>query len=333
MKSHSCLPSISRFVCAAGVTAFFAATALGQRLPPTATRAADEPMTIAVNKKQGELEIQYRNQRLLVYAFSPGQFKPYVRELYTLHGENVLRDAPSDHLHHHGLMYAVKVNGENFWEEADKPGVEKSINLFEHKIGKSATGQPQAEFTQLIHWLTFTNRNVVDSDRAALMIETRRLTLTVDETNQEVALEWRSQFQVGDKVEKLKLHGTQYNGLGFRMPKSCDLVAHFQNSKQASYPGADSRDVIAANWSSVSGPIDGQNVMAVLFSGGANAGTNRFFSLAKPFAYLSATQGLDLQPIEVSAGDHWVLSYLLTVYPQQKSREFIEQRYSQWSNK
>ncbi|MGZ5516187.1 MAG: DUF6807 family protein [Limisphaerales bacterium] len=298
-----------------------------------AERLPGERIAITLNQRQDELEIQYRNQRLLVYAFGPGQYKPYVRELYTLHGENVLRDAPADHLHHHGLMYAVKVNGENFWEEADKPGVQKSVKLLEHKIGRSKSGQPQAEFTQLIHWLAFTNRNVADSAKAALVIETRRLVLSVDETNKEVALEWSSQFEAGKNVGKLTLHGTQYNGLGFRMPKSCDLVVQFQNSKQAPYAGADSRNVIAANWSSISGPVDGLNVMAVLFSNAANAGTNRFFSLAKPFAYLSATQGLDLQPIEFSAGDHWVLEYLLTVYPQEKSPEFIENRYSQWSHK
>ena len=32
-------------------------------------------------------------------------------------GENLLRDAPHDHLHHHALMYGIRVNGVNFWEE------------------------------------------------------------------------------------------------------------------------------------------------------------------------------------------------------------------------
>ena len=58
------------------------------------------------------LEVRYKGQKILVYAFATNQFKPYVRELYTLRGENVTRDAPPDHLHHHGLMYAVYVNGD-----------------------------------------------------------------------------------------------------------------------------------------------------------------------------------------------------------------------------
>lgn len=41
----------------------------------------------------------------------------YVAEFSPPDGGNVLRDAPPDHPHHHGLMYAVKVNGLSFWEE------------------------------------------------------------------------------------------------------------------------------------------------------------------------------------------------------------------------
>src|SRR5271157_1725784 len=79
--------------------------------------AASSPITINSDIAQGTLEVRYKGHKLLVYAFAESQFKPYVRELYTLRGENVTRDAPPDHPHHHGIMYAVWVNGINFWEE------------------------------------------------------------------------------------------------------------------------------------------------------------------------------------------------------------------------
>ncbi len=91
--------------------------------------AADPPISIDAKTDRGELEVQFKGRKLLVYAFATNQFKPYVRELYTLRGENVLRDAPPDHLHHHGLMYAVYVNGINFWEEKGTPGFEKHVEL------------------------------------------------------------------------------------------------------------------------------------------------------------------------------------------------------------
>src|ERR1039457_4492669 len=71
--------------------------------------AAEPPISIGPNRDRGELEVRFNGHKLLVYAFATNQFKPYVRELYTLRGENDLRDAPPDHLHHHGMMYAVFV--------------------------------------------------------------------------------------------------------------------------------------------------------------------------------------------------------------------------------
>ena len=38
---------------------------------------------------------------LLHYRHSDVPFKPYVKELFTPSGVNVLLDAPPDHLHHH----------------------------------------------------------------------------------------------------------------------------------------------------------------------------------------------------------------------------------------
>lgn len=295
-----------------------------------ATRA-ESPLAVNVNAERGELEIRFKDQKLLVYAFATNQFKPYVRELYTLHGDNVLRDAPADHLHHHGLMYAVRINGTNFWEEVGAPGIEKSVKLLAHKTGKSAGGLPQAQFTQLIHWLPFANKSVADSAAVALLIEQRTLTLTVDEKNQEVALRWDSAFEVGKNAGKVTLHGSQYNGLGMRLPKSFDRVAKFQNSEDAPYTGADSRNLIPAKWTSVSGPIDGRDLMLVLFGHPKNArGNGQFYTLSQVFAYLSVTQGLDKEPLEYSAGDKFQVSYLLAVYSENKSREFIQQRYEHW---
>jgi hypothetical protein len=289
------------------------------------------PLAFNIDEARGELEIRFRNQKMLVYAFATNQFKPYVRELYTTRGENVLRDAPADHLHHHGLMYAIHVGGTNFWEEVGAAGVEKPVKLLDYKTLNTRDGLPQAQFTHLIHWLAFTNKPVRDSASAALLIEQRTLTLTVDEKNEEVALRWDSGFEIGKNAGKVTLHGTSYNGLGLRLPGSFDHVAKFQNSADSPYTAADSHDVIAAKWSAVSGSIEGHAVMVVLFSHIGNArGDGWFFSMRDPFAYLSATQGLDKVPIEHVAGTKFHLNYLLAVYPENKTREFTQRRYELW---
>lgn len=300
-------------------------------LSGAALAAAPSPMAIELKVDRGELVIRFKGRKLLVYAFATNQFKPYVRELYTLRGDNVLRDAVPDHLHHHGLMYAVCVNGVNFWEEMPDMGVQKHIEMPLHLVRTDANGLPVAQFVERLHWLAQTNRAVADSLKAALLLEERTLTLTVDEQNQEVALCWESRFRVGPKVSKATLHGPNYDGLGLRLPESFNRVARFHNSANQPYVGPNTQNVIPARWTSVSGLIGGREVMLVLFGRPDNAtGDASFFTMVDPFAYLSATQALDRKPLKYDAGERFRLSYLLTVHAENKSPEFIRHRCQLW---
>ncbi len=61
--------------------------------------------------------------------------KPYVDQLLSPAGVQVLRDSPSDHKHHHGLMYALEVDKVNFWEENSRnSGREKQNSLSAVKV-------------------------------------------------------------------------------------------------------------------------------------------------------------------------------------------------------
>jgi len=293
--------------------------------------AANPPMRLNANLDQGVLEVGYKGRTILVYAFATNQFKPYVRELYTLRGENVTRDAPPDHLHHHGMMYAVYVNGINFWEERGAPGVERHVELPMRVATIGAQGLPTASFTELIQWLSPSNQPGSDPLTAALLSERRTLTVTVDEKNQEVALRWDSEFQVGPNAGKVTISGPNYDGLGIRLPESFNHVAKFQNSAGQPYTAKDTHDVTTARWTSVSGQMGGRDVMLVMFGRPENArGDTAFYTMLDPFAYLSATQALDKQPLEYAAGDKFSLSYLLTVYSANKSPGFISQRCQRW---
>ena len=292
---------------------------------------AESAVSIDSKLDQGELTIRYKGRKLLVYAFATNQFKPYVRELYTLRGENVLRDAPPDHLHHHGLMYALNVNGINFWEERGTPGFEQHVELPLHTAMITPKGVPTAYFTELIYWVAPTNKTAAPSPNAALLLEQRTLTVTVDEKNQEVALRWESQFEVGPRAGKVTLHGPNYDGLGLRLPESFNHVARFRNSADVPYTGKNTQNVIPAKWTSVSGVMDGRDVMLVMFGRSDNArGDGNFFTMLDPFAYLSVTQGVDKKPLEYSAGDKFTLSYLLTVYSENKPDDFVRHRYELW---
>lgn len=69
--------------------------------------------------------------------------KPYVLQLLTPVGLNILRDGAPDEPHQHGLMFGLEVEGLNFWQEGPLSGRQV------HKdIKPSATG-----FGESIDWI------------------------------------------------------------------------------------------------------------------------------------------------------------------------------------
>jgi hypothetical protein len=282
-----------------------------------------QEITTQLDREQGLLEWRCEERLLLVYVFATNQFKPYVREFYTLTGDNMLRDAPADHLHHHGLMYAITVNGVNFWEEHDHPGVQRPIQFLQLKSGRNENGLPEAEFTQLIHWVA-----PDQEDDAALLLEKRTLTLTID--GNELALRWQSEFEAGPAAQKVKLHGTAYHGLGLRLPAEWDGVARHSNSEKLPYSEQQNWDVTPARWAAVTQEAQGREIMVALFAHPSNQGESRFFSMQNPFAYLSATQNLEQAPLEVQRGDTFSVDYLFLASSPGTNSQALEKRYLRW---
>jgi len=276
--------------------------------------------------------IRYGERVLLTYAFPPHRFKPCVQELAPLGGANILRDAPHDHLHHHALMYAIAANGLNFWEEVSGSGVQKAVSSPPPEVGRGADGRPQVTIRQTLHWVAPPDAFLPASPQQALLIEQRTLRLTVDEPNREVALHWQSAFQVGGKTNTVVLSGRHYFGLGLRFLQELDALAdHFHSEGQPDLSGT-RQDVSPHAWSAVAFDRPGAPVTVAVFDHPANARSPAvFFTMKRPFAYLSATQGLDQQPLTYRAGETFALNYLITVYPEAKPRDFLDRRGRAWS--
>jgi hypothetical protein len=313
-------------LCILGLSTLSVATA---PLPPTSPAALTEGgLTIVPRADGGEIEVKFKDQRVLLYAFASQQFKPYVKEIYTLKGDNLLLDAPSDHLHHHAMMYAITVNGHNFWEEAAAPGHQVSARPPLCTVRQGARGMPQALLSHRLYWVPHTNATATDARQAALLEEDRTLIVTVDEARQEVAVEWRADLKA---LSKVTLSGADYHGLGVRFIRSWDRVATHSNSENLPYPTQGKRDILEAKWSAVANRWNGREATLALFALPAQTrAPTKFFSMLDGFCYLSATEGLDKAPLAYAAGDTFSLRYLVTVYPVIKSREFMQERYQQW---
>lgn len=295
--------------------------------------ASESALTLSVDDGRDEAEVRFRGHRVMLYAFSKTQFKPYVRELCPLGGANILRDAPRDHPHHHGLMYAIRVNGVNFWEERGTPGHERHVRWLSCDTGADAEGRPAVTLVEQLHWIADKDKDLADSASAALLIETRTLRIGVEEKTGEVVVDWQGEFEVGAGAERVQLHGSEYNGLGMRMPESWDRVAVHENSTRLPFPNGGRRDVLPARWTSTThGSDGGRETMLAFFGHEANAGgETRFFTELVPYCYVSATQGLNAAPIEHARGERWSVRYLLAVYSERKTPEFLDERWRQWN--
>ena len=167
--------------------------------------------------------------------------KPYVDFLATPGGNNILRDAPPDHFHHHALMFAVRVNGVNFWEEhpAGYPGKEQLVpgSFVRSEIECGPNGTFVDESLDL-NWI---------SPRGTLLLEERRfIRAQMKSESEPTLLTWVSVFtppkdreQAGinpeitppphsaELEETTFLHGSHYNGFGLRFDESMDFGGRF----------------------------------------------------------------------------------------------------------
>jgi hypothetical protein len=292
--------------------------------------AASGELTVEPLKETVSWTFKNDGQPVMVYAFNPQSFKPYVKELYSTTGKNVVRDSPSDHLHHHALMYGIKVNGVNFWEETPGCGIQKVVETAAPETS-TVNNVPRATLRQTIHWVTPEDAFLPNTNAPVLLIEQRTITVGVDSKQEEVMVEWRSRFEVGTKTNTVVLTGANYHGLGMRFPQSFDPVAaHFTPEGSPDLSGS-KQDVSAHRWTAIFFDSPSAPITLALFGDPRNArGQANYFSMKTPFAYLSATQGLEKEALVYQKGDHFELGYLVCVYPQKKTATSLNERAEKW---
>lgn len=323
MPTHSiCFSRVSKALQAGNalVLAFIGLCSI-----PTA-RAA-ERLVAETGSRPTQWTINYGGKPVLVYDFNPQKFKPYVQALNTLAGYGVLRDSPWDHLHHHALMYGIRVNGVNFWEETSGCGVQKVVESRPPEILESVAGLPQARLTQVLYWLAPADAFLPNTNAPALLIERRTLTLTVDPAKQETALQWNSEFEVGPRTNVVTLTGANYHGLGMRFVEELDAFAVHLTPEGKPDLANSRQDVTVHRWEAVAFDFPGKPATIAVFGAPGNArGDAHYFAMKTPFAYLSATQGLDQEPLVYRRGERFRLSYLVTLYPEVKTAEALTER-------
>lgn len=277
-----------------------------------------------VKAADGTVTVRADGREVLVYQASPNPYKVYVKSWCTPGGLSVLRDSPHDHVHHRALMYATGADGVDFWTEnpADRPG--KQVPVGGLTLDSSTSnGRRTATIGQQLDWQ--------DSGGRVVMHETRRLTLDEGLLPGASLLTWDSQFSAPADRPRVELWGRHYFGLGLRMVTDMDSGGEFFNASNAAgdlVRGSERK--LQAPWCAYRAAIGGQSVTVAMFDHPDNPRPATWFTMASPFAYLSATLNLDREPLSLTGQTPLHLRYGVVLWDGQKSAADIAAAKDAW---
>ena len=259
---------------------------------------------------------------LMRYRYGDVPFKPYLQQLFTPAGVNVLRDAPADHLHHHALMFAVAVDGVNFWEEQQAPGRQEHKAFADTRVDRR-DGMPVGVFTEQINWVNPRSKELLMKESRT--VEVCRLAEPVV-----TILTWKGKFEVPAGKEFVTLTGSPYFGLGMRFLQSMDTGGQFRNAEGKT--GVQETNDKQAVWCAYSAGADGKPVTIAMFDHPDNERhPATWFTMDEPFAYLSATLGLHKEQLKVTASKPLVVRYGVALWDGQVQPEQIDKLYKRWA--
>ncbi len=275
---------------------------------------ADESLRVITDEKQ--ISILDGERPLLIYKYGQVPFKPYVQELFTPTGLNILRDAPGDHLHHHSLMFAFSAEGASFWEETDKGGKQVHCSIEDTLVCDETAG-----FSESLIWKLPSKQAVLDEQR----------TIKVQKNKPYTLLTWESKFKTAAGKSLVDISGSHYYGLGMRFIESMDKVGKFTNSAGTEGKIFRGEERLApAKWCSYVVDSGDHPVTVAMFDGPDNYRPVTWFNMVNSFAYLSATMLYHEKPFKITQDNPVNLTYGVAVWDGVIKTEAISAAYQSW---
>lgn len=253
---------------------------------------------------------------------SPNPNKPYIAQLFAP-GENpvpLLDDSPSDHFHHHGLMFALSVDDTVFWAEK---GVN---NAGRQEVVETAAAPAGDGFMQRLRWLA--------TDSAPLLDESRRVRVRAEGNGADAVhwLDWESTLTPAAGRQAVRLSGAPYFGLGMRFLPEWANKGEFIWSDPTTPPTVSGEKVSPGDWCAVRSSIGGRPVTILMLAHAANPRPGEWFTMSKPFCYLSATLNLKKGPFTLAKGQRWTLRYSLAVLSAPADHTRLSDIAANWRN-
>ncbi|MDR1494095.1 MAG: PmoA family protein [Planctomycetaceae bacterium] len=258
-----------------------------------------------------------KDSPLAEYKYKNVPFKPYISVLKTPSGKNILRDSPHDHKHHHALMFALAVNGVNFWEE-DRSERGKQIT--------TALTSTVSGVSSELRWIDVKNKT--------LLKESRVINATA---NQDATfLDWQSTLKALDEPAEFDKSAHHYYGLGLRFEQSMDRIGRFFNS--AGKPGeifrGDER-LTLCRWMAYTSKLHGEPVTVAIFGRPENPVPTLVFTMGeagKVFAYMGISLNFHREPRMLKANESLTFRFRVAVWDGEVSPETVEKAYQDYVN-
>ncbi len=273
------------------LTAWVVAGALVTSAHAAAGSAAESSMNIQCDDHA--CTVTWDGKTVMRYRKAAGVPKAYVAELAPPGGQNILRDSSPDHPHHHGLMFAVGVDGVDYWAEFADSGRQVEAGDF-HATSHQTQSSKTVAIRHALNWIAPSGNTQLLERRSILLHHTQRVPHAT-------LLVWRSDLRPAEDKASVELWGREYFGLGMRFVAALDGGNDFRNANGGR--GVEGTNRALADWCAYTAKLDGTPVTTVVYGlPGKSQLPTQWFTMNQGFTYISATLGLAEKPWVFQAG-------------------------------
>lgn len=273
-------------------------------------------MSLEVVETEGSIDFR-DNGKVFARLVTDDPFKPYIHPLRTPGGHMVSLAMASDHRHHKGLMYALRGEDLNFWEESpgeSNCGVQRIEGIQFHRAGDGSSVGVDLDLL----WCHESGDRPTYRERRTLTV--RRAAdgsaYEWDWSTERVALRDHRLIQSTFTLEAADGRRINYHGLGIRLPRAWShpkpyargLLLEGEPVEQALAVGAHPREITC--WGLMDGFWTPPKASVTLRQSPEQGFA--LFALLDPFGYLSLGPTNE-SGMDVREGDRFQESYQVLV--------------------
>jgi len=265
------------------------------------------------------INISIDGKPILEYCQRCNPNKVYVSKIYSPSGLQILLDSPHDHVHHHGLMYAIDSGEHVWWKDGEKNGKQKPAAKTETEKRKDAV-----IIRQPINWNSSGGKTVLQ--------ESRTIIAHIEEDIPATLLTWKMRLSTAGSNPVTLDTKKHYAGLGIRFVRKMDKIGSFifpDGSNSTAVRGTEK--VTPDKWCAYVTSVDNKPVTVAMFSAPSNVRHPTYwFTMTEPFAYISATLNLYRKPYTLKSSSPLDLTYGIAVFDGKQNDSQIEKVYQSW---